>query len=323
MINRELIRLKTVQTVWSYYVNGQSKSDEGFAESENELRKSLDKSYELYLTMLALLLEMRRLATDEMKQQETRNRQLATESHIERRLAQNRWLAKLARNEQIREFLDNNNQLWFNEEETVRSLLRKYKASRAYRIYLESEDNFAEDQEAIRQLYKEILIDDDELAETLEHLCIYWNDDRYIVDTFLVKTIRIINQDTPDDAPLLPQYDHPDDLEFAVKLHHFAIAQGDYYHELINEHTRGWDFRRMALMDVVIMQTALAEITSFPSIPLAVSINEYVNIAKMYTAPRNSSYINATLDTIAHKLLDEKKITKSQDKDVQKAKGGQ
>lgn len=310
MINRELIRLKTIQTIWSFYVNGQSESKDGFAESENELRKSLDKSYELYLTMLALLLEMRRIAIADVEQQQTRNRQLATNKPIDRRFADNRWLATLAKNEQLRDFREANNQLWFNEEETVRSLLRKFKSSRAYTLYLESDDTYSSDQDAIRQLCKDILMDDEGLSETLEQLCIYWNDDRFVVDSFVIKTIRLLNEESAPDTPLLPQFDHTEDLAFALQLHHNALANGEYYRSLINSHTHGWDFNRMALMDIVLMQVALAEICCFPSIPIAVSINEYVSLAKIYTARRNSSYINATLDTIARELIEEGKIEK-------------
>ena len=110
---------------------------------------------------------------------------------------------------------------------------------------------------------------------------------------------------------LLPQFRDDDDRDFALKLFHVSIENETFYRELIKEQTLHWDIERIASMDLVIMQVALAEITSFQEIPVNVSINEYVEIAKQYSTPRSGSYINGMLDTIAKRLLAENKIDKA------------
>ena len=311
MVNRELIRLKTVQIVYSYYMNGLAeKGTQGINASEKELLFSLDKSYELYQALLALLLEVRRVAIEDAEQRKERNKQLGQNEPVETRFINNRLLEMLATNEQLLAFREKNNQMWIEDEEMVKNLYRTYIQSKEYAEYIESAMSFDNDQEAIRKFYRILVCSNDDIAATLEDKCIYWNDDKYIIDTFILKTLRLFKEDADPNMPLLPQYERNEDKEFALQLFHYAIENGEYYRSLIEENAVNWDMRRIATMDIVIVQTGLAEICSFPTIPVAVSINEYINIAKVYSAQRNWGYVNATLDKIAKQLLAEGKIEK-------------
>jgi len=127
----------------------------------------------------------------------------------------------------------------------------------------------------------------------------------------VLKTIRRFDAGQGPWQPLLPEFKDDADREFAVKLFRAAIQNRDYYLKLISERTQNWDVNRLCTMDLLIMQIALAEITSFPEIPLNVSINEYVEIAKAYSTPRSGSFINGMLDTIAKRLIADGIIEKS------------
>lgn len=309
MVNRELIRLKAVQIIYSYYINGMEKQGKkGIETSQKELLFSLDKAYELYHAMLALLLEVRRVAVEDVEQRTLRNKQLGRNEIVDTRFINNRLLKMLAENEQLREFRDKNNQLWIEDEEMAKTIYKNFVQSNEYQEYLASEDNFKNDQEAVRKLYRIAICDNDEIGEALEDKCVYWNDDKYIIDTFVLKTIKQIKEENTPNTPLLPQYERNEDMEFAVKLHKYAIENAEYYRSLIEEHSVNWDMHRIALMDTIIIQIGLAEITSFPTIPVAVSINEYINISKMYSTSRNWTYVNACLDNITKKLIREKKL---------------
>ena len=172
-------------------------------------------------------------------------------------------------------------------------------------------DSYEEDRELWRKIYRYVIVDNDSIDSLLEDVNIYWNDDRFIIDTFVLKTINRFSAESNDDQPLLPEFRNEEDLEFARKLILQALNASDYYQELIAQSTRNWDVERVPLMDRVIMQVALAEITSFPSIPLSVSINEYIEIAKSYSTPNSARYINATLDNISKKLIAEHKLMKN------------
>ncbi len=310
MVNRELIRLKTVQIVYSYYLNGRDElGAQGVNASEKELTVSLDKAYELYLSLLALLVEIKRVAVEDVEHKQMRNKQLGITEPVNTRFANNRLLQMLCQNEQLLEFREKNNQIWIEDDAVIESMYNGFIQSSDYEAYLNEEDSFKADQTAVRNFYRLMVCNNDELHDTLEDKCIYWNDDKFIIDTFVLKTIKLFKEDSTKDMVLLPQYNSNEELEYAVKLLRHAIENDKYYRSLIESNSKGWDMKRIALMDKVIIQIGLAEIISFPNIPVAVSINEYVNIAKMYSAGRNSSaYINATLDVIAKQLQSEHKI---------------
>lgn len=144
----------------------------------------------------------------------------------------------------------------------------------------------------------------------LEDKSIYWNDDKEIVDTFVLKTIKRFDPKEKADQELLPEYKDEEDKEFARKLLRATILNADTYQRYMSEASRNWDFSRLAYMDVVIMQIAIAEMLSFPNIPLQVTINEYVDLAKAYSTPRSGGYVNGMLDAIARFLVNDGKLLK-------------
>ena len=138
-----------------------------------------------------------------------------------------------------------------------------------------------------------------------------WNDDKEIVDTFVLKTIKRFQEKNGANQELLPEFKDDEDQEFARRLFRRTILNADYYRHLVSENTKNWDLDRIAFMDIIIMQTALAEILSFPNIPVSVSLNEYVEIAKLYSTAKSGSFINGTLDGIVNQLKKEGKLTKN------------
>ena len=307
MINRKLIRIKTVQVAYSYYLNGSRRPEDG----ENILDNSLGTAYDLYNTMLTLMVEISRLALRAHEAQTNRAKRLGL-SEPSRKFVDNRFMLQLESNRQLQDNRKNQRLDWTNEEEFVRTLYNKVVDSDFFREYMESGiDTYEEDRELWRKIYRHIIIDNDNVDDMLEDVNIFWNDDRFIIDTFVLKTITRFSAESNDDQPLLPEFRDEEDLEFAHKLIFQALNGGDYYRSLIAQSTRNWDMERIPLMDRVIMQVALAEITSFPSIPLSVSMNEYIEIAKSYSTPNSARYINATLDGISKKLIAEHKLTKN------------
>ena len=143
----------------------------------------------------------------------------------------------------------------------------------------------------------------DRLDSVLEEKSLYWNDDKEIVDTFVLKTIKRFEPENNIDQELLPEYKDEEDKDFARKLFRATILNADQYQRYMSETSRNWDFSRLAYMDVVIMQIAIAEMLTFPNIPINVTINEYVDLAKIYSTPKSSGYINGMLDSIARYLI--------------------
>ena len=144
----------------------------------------------------------------------------------------------------------------------------------------------------------------------LEEKSLYWNDDKEVVDTFVIKTIKRFEEKNQSRQEILPEWDNEEDKEYARKLFRATIMNADEYQRYMSEASRNWDFSRLAYMDIVIMQIAIAEMLTFPSIPISVTINEYVELAKLYSTPKSGGYINGMLDAIAHHLVRAGKMLK-------------
>lgn len=307
MINRELIRIKLVQVLYSYLQKGTHNPDV----AEKELLLSLDKAYDLYNYMLLLMVETGRMSLRMLEMRESRSKKLNDGIQWSHKFVNNRFILQLESNRELRAYCDEQELSWANQEDFVRNLYNKVEESEYYKQYMTSEtSSYEEDREIWRLIYRHLIVDNEELSGILEDINVYWNDDKTIIDTFVLKTINRFTEKSTSAQPLMPKYKSDTDRDFAIKLMRRALMGQEHFYGLIGATTRKWDFERIALMDRIILQLGLAEITTFPNIPISVSINEYVDIAKMYSTPKSGKYINATLDTIAKKLIEEGKLVK-------------
>mgnify|MGYP002854077274 FL=1 len=308
MINRELIRLKVVQLSYAYYQNGTHKLDT----AEKDLFTSLSKAYDLYLYLLELMVEITRIAERAYLTAVQRAERLGEKTRPNTRFVNNQFIAQLRVNHQLEDFTENQKKTWANDEDFVRRLFKQVQESETYQEWMaqEGQPTYEEDREFWRRLYKEVLVDNEDLDQLLEEKCIFWNDDRFIVDTFVMKTIRRFERKNGANQQLLPEFRDEEDREFARRLFRASMLGADSYRQLIAQSLRNWDLERLALMDLLVMQTALAEMMTFPSIPLTVTINEYVDISKYYSTPRSGGYINGMLDAIARRLIKEGRLKK-------------
>lgn len=308
MINRVLIRLKIVQIVYAYYQNGGKNLDT----AEKELFFSLSKAYDLYNYLLLLMVEVTKQANKRLNA--AKNKLIPTKEELfpNTKFVENRFIAQLEVNKQLLEFSVNQKKTWENETDFVRSLCDKILESDIYKEYMAREtSSYEEDRELWRKIYKNLIFNNTDLDQLLEDQSLYWNDDKEIVDTFVLKTIKRFDEKNGAKQELLPEFKDDEDQDFARRLFRRAVLNADYYRHLISENTKNWELDRVAFMDVIIMQIALAEILSFPNIPISVSLNEYVEIAKIYSTPKSGGFINGTLDGIVNSLKKEDKLKKN------------
>lgn len=306
MINRELIRIKIVQLTYAYYQNGNHNMDN----AEKELLFSLSKAYDLYNCLLSLIVAVSREAHLHYDVEVARARREGKDVPSGK-FANNRFAMQLEENKQLCEYMETQKQSWADNIEFVRNLLSQMEQSQIYKDYIDSpEDSYEDDREVWRKLYKALILENENLDSLLEERSLYWNDDKEIVDTFVLKTIKRFDPKNKAKQELLPEFKDEEDKDFAVKLFRATILNADQYQRFMSETSRNWDFSRLAYMDVVIMQIAIAEMMNFPNIPVSVTINEYVDLAKLYSTPKSGSYINGMLDAIAHYLADTGKMMK-------------
>ena len=306
MINRELIRIKIVQLTYAHYQNGSKNIDT----AEKELLFSLSKAYDLYNYLLALIVGITKEARRHLEVAESRAKREGTPMPSTR-FVYNRFALQLEQNKMLCDFMETQKKSWDDEPEFLKKIYTQITESQIYKDYMEAEeDSYLADRELWRKLYRTLIENNATLDTLLEEQSLYWNDDKEVVDTFVVKTIKRFDEKNSSTQELLPEYDSEEDKEYARKLFRATIMNGEEYQRLMSEASHNWDFSRLAYMDIVIMQIAIAEMLNFPSIPISVTINEYVDIAKLYSTPRSAGYINGMLDTIAHHLVDTGRLLK-------------
>lgn len=306
MINRELIRIKIVQLTYAYYQNG----NKNIVNAEKELLFSLSKSYDLYNYLLLLIVAV---TNEERHRVEilTNRAQREGSEMPSQKFIENKFALQLEGNKMLCQFVEDKKLTWSNDIEFIKKLCEQIENCQTYKNYMASEDDSYEaDRELWRKLYKLFIQENDELDSLLEEKSLYWNDDKEIVDTFVLKTIKRFDPANKFNQELLPEYKTLEDRDFACKLFRASILNAETYQRYMSETSRNWDFSRLAYMDVVIMQIAIAEMLTFPNIPINVTINEYVELAKLYSTPRSGSYINGMLDAIARHLVRTGKLLK-------------
>ena len=307
MINRVLIRLKVIQVIYAYYQNG----GKNLEAAEKELFYSLSKAYELYKYLLTLMIEVTQFADRRIDNRRHKLRPTEEDLNPNTRFIDNAFMAQLMQNTQLEEFRANQKRTWDDEGDFVKHLFEKIEQTKAYQEYMAKETlTYEDDRELWRKLYRSTIAQNETIDEILEEQSLYWNDDKAIVDTFVLKTIKRFEPENGADQDLMPEYKDDEDKEFARKLLRTAITGAEAYRKLMENNAKNWDMERFAFMDILIMQVALAEIFAFPSIPVSVTLNEYVEIAKMYSTPKSGSFINGMLDSIVNQLKSENKLNK-------------
>lgn len=306
MINRELIRIKAVQLTYAYFQNGNHNIDN----AEKELVFSLSKSYHLYNYLLQLIVELTKMARKHYEVAVARAEREGEEKPSSK-FVDNKFALQLETNKMLQEFYESQKHIWEDSIEYVRKLFLQIEESEVYKEYMASDDNSYEaDREVWRKIYKQCIQDNEDLDAVLEEISLYWNDDKEVVDTFVLKTIKRFEEKDNANFQLLPEYRDEEDRDFARKLFRASILNTETYQRYMTEASINWDFSRLAYMDVIIMQLAIAEMMNFPNIPVNVTINEYVDLAKVYSTPRSGGYINGMLDGIARHLIETGKLMK-------------
>ena len=308
MINRILIRIRVIQIVYAWYQN----QDKDLNQVERELLLGLQKSYDLYFYLLQLMIEITDLHEERVNTK--KNKFLPTHEDLNpnMHLINNQFINQLRNNTMFDTYMANRPMSWESNLSFVRGLLDEILASDAYKDYMQLEKpTYTDDKEFWRKSFRTFIHRNEKLDDILEDESIFWNDDIEIVQSFVIKTIKQFKKTEGEDYPLLPMFNDEEDREYAIKLLRETLANGKEYRELIAKNADNWDFERIAFMDVIIMQVAVAELYKFESIPIRVTLNEYIDLAKSYSTPKSSTFINGVLDAIVSELRKDKTIFKN------------
>lgn len=307
MISRRLLRIKTLQILFAFY-RGESDS---LAKAESELAHSNRKAYDLYHYLFLLLLEMRDFAEKRIEIAKQKHMPSYDDLHPNTRFVDNGVLRIIDDNEHLKSYLKQYKLSWVNYPELIKKLYQKVAASDYYNSYMNAEQcTFNDDKQLIVNILSKELESFDDFTQCLEEQSIYWNDDLDFMIGMVVKTIKKFKENQPPSSPLFPMFKNEDDEDFAKKLLRKVVLNHQESVKIIDKFTKNWDVERIASMDILIMEMAINEILEFPSIPVKVSFNEYIEISKFYSTDQSSTFINGVLDKIIESLRNENRINK-------------
>ena len=313
MINRTMVRTRVIQTLFAYYKDG----DKTLHTVHKELRKSFADTYDLYFVLLDFANELTRYAQQQLEEQLGRARATHSDWKPNRRFVNNRLAKQLFDNRALRARVEEQHLAWDSGMTAVFEIYRRLQDSKFFREYMEAEEcTYEDDKRLWRQIYQHLLTNSEVLFDALDEMEIVldkanWTVDADIILSFVIKTIKRFKEDSTPETPLLEMFDSNEEEQFAIDLLDKSIENHEEFQQLINAHLKGWEADRIADMDRVIVETALAEIVYFEDIPLTISMNEYIELAKTYSGDKSYMFVNGILTEILRDMKQEERFIKA------------
>jgi N utilization substance protein B len=308
MLNRRHLRIKVLQALYAYF----QANNDNLGKGEKELFGSIDKIYELYISFLLVFTDVRVMA--ERRMEEGRNKRLPSPEDLNpnTKFVGNRVMNMIIDNKQLGKESNARKINWNNEQDLMRKIFTSIRTSEVYEEYMSDKTRSIEEDKAfLIAVFKKYIANSEPLHYYFEEQSIHWMDDIDLVCSMVIKTMKSYKEDSDEDAPLLPLYKDADDEKSFIKtLFRKTIAMNDEYEALIQEKTKNWEVERIATMDILLMKMAITEAVEFNSIPIKVTLNEYIDISKFYSTPKSNGFINGILDKIFFDLKENGKIKK-------------
>ncbi len=308
MISRRLLRIKALMALYAY----NRREDNDLVQAEKELMFSIEKTYDLYHYLLLLVIEIADVAAEKIDQALQKRMPTPEDLNPKRRFIDNQLIAQLRNNKSFNAYLKAHKLSWVNYPHVSRLLYNKMLAWDKYEEYMSSEQhNYSSDKKFIIDIITGLFAESEDLEAAFEEQSIYWNDDTEYVTVMIEKTLKKFKHEMADEAPLMPLFKNKDDEEFVRILFRKAVINTGKCSELIDHNTTNWEIERIALMDILVMQLAITEILEFPEIPVKVTLNEYIEIAKYYCTSKSSTFVNGILDNIVKEIREKGIFNKS------------
>ncbi len=314
MLSRRHLRIKALQELYAYFIN----ADNNLAIAEKNMLRNIERIYELTIYQLSFLVEVVKFA--EKRIEENKRKFYPTEEDLipNVKFIENEFIAKLAQN---KDYLRRKNAYkinWVEQEEMIRRAYSGIRQTEIYQKYMaDTSRSYEADRYLIVDLFLNYFSENQSLESYYEDLNVNWVSDIDIANYCVLKIMNGINVFHDEFHPLPSLYniegkeDQDEDKKFLIRLFHKTILKGREFEQMIEEKASNWDLKRIALMDVILLKMALAELVEFPSIPIKVTINESIELAKSYSTPKSRVFINGILDKMIAEMKASGKIVKT------------
>lgn len=309
MLNRRHLRVKVLQTLYAYSLS----EDKQVKDFEKALFKNVEEVNEMYIWTLNLLDEVAEYVVLDQESRAAKFLPTEKDKMLTAKLNGNTFIESLRQNRTYLELVKKYKVSWGFDPEIVRSIFAQLKDSEAYLEYLALEDqSINAEKDIIKYIFKKIILKSVDIEQVFEDKFINWPVDKEVLQAMIAKTFKNFSSENPSNnklAELTPNWD--EDEEFISELLKTSVRYGDEYQALIAAKTKNWEADRIALMDILLMRMAISELINFPSIPVKVTINEYIELSKSFSTLKSNTFINGILDKILADLTKEGRIRKA------------
>jgi len=308
MISRRLLRIKTLMAL--YALN--RREDDDIELAEKELFFSIGKTYDLYHYLLLLVIEVADIAAEKIEQARQKKIPPPEDLNPDTKFIDNRVIDQLRRNKSLNSYISSKKLSWSNFRHIPRLMYNKMIAWDMYQEYMKPDiQGYASDKKFVIHLVTRLFAESEDLESNLEEQSIYWNDDTEYVAVMIEKTLKKFKPEYGENASMMPLFKNSEDEDFVKTLFRKAVMHSKQNSELIDRNTTNWEIERIALMDILVMQLAITEIMEFSEIPVKVTLNEYIEIAKYYCTSKSSTFVNGILDNIVKEIREKRLLTKT------------
>jgi len=308
ILNRRHLRVKVMQALYAFFQS----ENENISNGERELLKSIDKITEMFVTLISAATEVINFLDKE--QENAKNKYIPTEENLNpnKRLQNNFIHQFFLRSRDYNGKVSNYKIHWRNSQDLIRKIYNQLRESKQYQDYLNTEISIEEDKKFYNILIGEFIASNEIFISLLEEENVYWHDDFDLVYAAVIKFVKTLPADANEFTRLPDIFKDPvDDKEFMIGLFRQTVLNNKEYDVLIGNYTKNWEMERIAMMDILLMKMALAETINFNSIPIKVTLNEFIEMSKNYSTPRSSIFINGNLDKMIADLNLQGKIVKT------------
>ncbi|MGY3054787.1 N utilization substance protein B [Pedobacter sp. UYEF25] len=308
MLNRRHLRIKALQNIFAWHL-ADRKDIKGDLKI---LMQSIDSVYEMYIWMLSLLVEVTEYTANDAADRANKFLKKEEDINPNLKLLNNKFSVMLQQNPQYLEAIKKYKVEWSFDPEIRKTIYNSLKVSKEYTEYLaDPNETLESSKDIIKYIFRKIILKNQGIIQVFEEKFINWQVDHEVMKGMVAKTLKNFNSDDPSKNKLTEiSADWPEDSKFVQDLFVHTLQNDSKYQELIAERTKNWESERIALMDTILMKMAICEMMNFPSIPVKVTINEYLDLSKDYSTPKSNSFINGILDKILGDLQKSKSIKK-------------
>lgn len=309
MISRRYLRVKTFQALYAYFQS----SDKNVNKAESELFLSLERMHDLYLFFLALPAEI--VHRSELRIEDAKTKRLPSEEDLDpnKKLIENRILRLITTNKHLSQKLNERKLSWSPDQDLITKFMNYLRQHEAYVEYMKTrETSFEQDQKFVVTLYKKIIPEFELILSEIQDKSIYWGFDEIdFVLSMVLKTVKRFKENSDEFTPILDLYtDKDEDVKMVKKLFRKTIDEDNENSKIIAEKTKNWDVERIAMIDILLMKMALTELVHFNSVPVKVTLNEYIELSKWFSTPKSKVFINGVLDKLVADFKENGKMKK-------------